>query len=199
MLLAAALLAQGGPELTPEEARTAMAWGACFAEQAHALASRAGTDEAIATAVIAACAELERGVAEAFVRSAGPGGRDAALQRLHAGARQQALAVVREARGARPPGGRGAEVETWSYCVGGQVTRRARGLGTVAEIIEAAERDCAEQEAAARVSIERVSGTAAADVEIDRMRTFFRERALALVPQIRSSPSVSPPSSAEPR
>ena len=197
LLLAAASLVQAQPLLTPEEARAGSALGACIAAHAHQFADRSDADDVVAAAILDACADLERRV----VAAAAAGHEDAAefAHGVHALILDRALAMVRQVRTGGPPTGPGSEIQIWSHCVSDHVIGRASERGDPAEIVRAAERDCAAEEAAARTSIIRESGPAQADADMAQMRSLNREEYIALVARIRASRGATPPARPEPK
>jgi hypothetical protein len=197
ILLTGALLFQAQPALTPDEARTGMAMGTCIASHAHQFADRPEADDVVAAAILDACADLERRI----IAAAAAGHEDAAeFERgVHALILQRALAMVRQVRTGSAPTGPGSEIQIWSHCVSDHVISRANGRGRPEEIVRAAERDCAPEEAAARASIIRESGPAEADAEMAQMLSLNREDYLALVARIRSSDGATAPSRPEPK
>jgi hypothetical protein len=192
ILLAAALVqAQPGP--TPDEARVAMAFGACIASHGHEFATRPDADDVVAAAIVDACADLERDVAAVAMRMVGPEGATEAARWVHADTRRRALAIVREVRTGALPTGPGSEIQIWSHCVTQHVISRAAGQGSPEETVEAAEGDCGAEEAAARAVVVRRSGRAAANAEMAQLRALGRERQLQLVAQIRTSGNATAP------
>ncbi len=104
---------------------------------------------------------------------------------MHAFAYRQALAVVREARGAPP--GPGAEMQVWISCMTRQLRDRAEGPGTSDEIIQGVESSCTAEEAAARAFMVREVGAALANAEMARLEARIRERSLQFLARIRAS------------
>jgi hypothetical protein len=199
ILLAAALLIQARSGPTPDEARMAMALGACIASHARQFATRPDADDVIAATIVDACADLERGVAAVSSRMAGREGAAEAARRVHADILRRTLTIVREVRTGSLPTGPGSEVQIWSYCVTQHVIRRAGGQGSPDEVVHAAEGDCGAEEAAVRAAILRQSGPAAGPAEMEQLRTLGRERQLILVARIRASRDANAPSVPEPR
>jgi hypothetical protein len=199
ILLAVALLVQTQQGPTPDEARTAMDLGSCIASHAHQFASRPDADDAVAAAVIDACADLERGIVAASVRMAGREGAADTASWVHADILRRTLAMVRQVRTGSAPTGPGSEVQLWARCITQHVMSRAEGEGSAEEIVQAAEGDCTVEEAAARTALIDESGPAAANAAIAQIRTLDRERQLQLVARIRSSRAATAPSPPEPR
>jgi hypothetical protein len=199
ILLAAALLVQAQPVPTPDEARVAMAFGACIASHGHEFATRPDADDVVAAAIVDACADLERDVATVATRMLGRERAAEATRWVHADTQRRALAIVREVRTGARPTGPGSEVQIWSHCVTQHVISRARGQGSPEEIVEAAEGDCRAEEAIARAVVLRRSGRAAANAEMAQLRALGRERQLLLVARIRSSGNATAPSGPGPK
>ena len=190
LLLAAMSLVQAQPLLTQDEARTGSALGACIAAHAHQFADRSDADGVVAGAIVEACADLVNRV----VGSMSARHEDAAdfAREARALILDRAVAMVRQVRTGGPPTGPGSEFQVWSHCVSDHVIGRAMERGQPADIVRAAEGDCAAEEATARASIVRSSGQDQADAEMAQIRSLNREDYIALVARIRASHGATP-------